>query len=341
VELLMAHELFIDNGRAAMFYVDAPAWHGLGTKLDAPPTSREAIRAAGLEWTVVKAPLYIAGGTRLHEVPRLHEIPGRFALVRRDKLGEPDCHVFGIAGREYVPLQNDEAFEFFDPLVSDGHATYETAGALRRGERIWIQARLRGDDLEIVSGDRIQRFLLLSNSHNGTSSVQVKLTPVRVVCQNTLSAALAKGPTIQVRHDQDMQARLKHAKELLGVVRTQYDDLAAVFRRMAALPLDRQRAAEYFSVVFPDGGSPETKRRSEQDRKRAFHFYNEGRGNDEARVRGTLWAAYNGVTELVDHRRSRFRPDASSARLASVWFGAGAAIKQRAFELASDWVAPS
>jgi phage/plasmid-like protein (TIGR03299 family) len=329
----MAHELLIDNGRAAMFYVDAPPWHGLGTRLKAPPTSEAAISAAGLDWPVVKAPLYIAGGTVLHQVP------DRFALLRGDKVGQPDCHVFGIAGREYVPLQNREAFEFFDPLVDAGDATYETAGALGHGERVWIQARLLGD-LEIASGDAVQRFLLLSNSHNGTSSVQVKLTPIRVVCQNTLSAALAKGRIVQVRHDEDMKARLDHAKELLGAVRTQYDDLGAVFRRMATVSLDRQKAAEYFSLVFPDGSSPETKRRSEQDRKRAFHFYNEGRGNDETGVRKTLWAAYNGVTELVDHRRSRFGPDASSARLASVWFGAGAAIKQRAFEVARDWATP-
>ena len=328
----MAHELLIDNGRAAMFYVDASPWHGLGTRLKAPPTSEAALRAAGLDWTVVKAPLYIAGGTRLHE------IPDRFALVRRDKLGQPDCHVFGMAGRDYVPLQNHEAFQFFDSLVGDGDAMYETAGALGHGERVWIQARLRGDDLEIAPGDGVQRFLLLSNSHNGTSSVQAKLTPIRVVCQNTLSAAIAKGPSIQVRHDQDMRVRLDRAKELLGVVRTQYDELAATFRRMVDRRLNQERAAEYFSLVFPDGSSPETKQRSEQNRKRAFHFYIDGRGNRDASVRETLWAAYNGVTELIDHRKSnRVAPDASSGRLASVWFGAGAAVKQRAFDIASDW----
>ena len=135
----MAHELMVENGRTAMFYVNERPWHGLGTKLNAPPTSEQAIRAAGLDWDVAKVPLYLAGGTRLHEVK------DRFSLVRADTVNTAACIIFGITGRDYVPLQNVEAFQFFDPLVRGGDATYETAGALRSGERVWVLARLRGD----------------------------------------------------------------------------------------------------------------------------------------------------------------------------------------------------
>jgi hypothetical protein len=159
----MAHELLIENGRASMFYVDNPPWHGLGTRLAAPPTSREAIEAAGLDWTVAKVPLHVVGGTRLHE------FPDRFALLREDLIGDRDCHVFGIAGREYVPLQNRHAFDFFDPLVQEGHAWYVTAGALGRGERVWIQARLTGD-LEVRRADESPQRL----AHGGR--IEVKLT---------------------------------------------------------------------------------------------------------------------------------------------------------------------
>ena len=131
-------------------------WHGLGTPLKHPPSSEAAIRAARLDWTVIKVPLYVAGNARLHE------LQDRFALVRQDKLGEPNCTAFGIVGPRYVPLQNLDAFAFFDRLVQDGHVSYETAGALGLGERVWIQAR-RDNDIEIVAGDHIQRFLLLSN----------------------------------------------------------------------------------------------------------------------------------------------------------------------------------
>ena len=166
----MAHELLIENGKAAMFYVDTPPWHNLGTQLKTTPSSEEAIRFARLDWRVAKVPLYVAGGTRLHEV---HD---RFALVREDTLGKPDCSVFGIAGRDYVPLQNAEAFEFFDPIVKEGDAVYETAGALGKGERVWVLARLCGE-MQVAEGDDIRRYLLLSNSHDGTSSLQVKFTP--------------------------------------------------------------------------------------------------------------------------------------------------------------------
>jgi phage/plasmid-like protein (TIGR03299 family) len=326
----MAHELLIDDGQAAMFYVDERPWHGLGTRLTAPPSSREAIEAARLDWSVVKVPLYVVGGTRIHELPH------RFAILREDEIGRKHCHVFGIAGREYTPLQNREAFEFFDPLVQDARATYETAGALGHGERVWIQARLAGD-FEVVSGDAVQRFLLLSNSHDGTSSVQVKLTPIRVVCNNTLTSALAKGRTIRVRHDRDVRDRLEHAKELLGVIEAQYLEIAALFRRMAEVRFNQDRAAKYFADVFPERATADANRQSLENRRWALHFYEHGRGNEAPKVRHTLWAAYNGVTELIDHRRPANQAvDYSKKRLRSVWYGAGAATKERALRLAEQ-----
>jgi phage/plasmid-like protein (TIGR03299 family) len=107
-----------------------------------------------------------------------------------------------------VPLQNVEAFEFFDPILGEGAATYETAGALGKGERVWILARLSGD-FNVAGGDVIRRYLLLSNSHDGTSSLQVKITPVRVVCNNTLTLALSQGGTLRVRHDRDVKTALE------------------------------------------------------------------------------------------------------------------------------------
>ena len=326
----MAHELLIENGRASMFYVDSPPWHGLGTRLAAPPTSREAIEAAGLDWTVAKVPLHGVGGTRSDEPP------DRFALLREDLLGHRDCHVLGIAGPEYVPLQNRRAFDFFDPLVQDGHAWYETAGALRRGERVWMQARLPGD-LEIGPGDRVRRFLLLSNSHDGTSSVQIHLTPIRVVCNNTLIAALCDGRAINIRHDLNMADRLEQAKVLLGLVNQRYDDVAELFRRMAATELTRENALRYFEVVFSNGTTPEANRDAQDCRRWALHFYEHGRGTDLPKVRGTLWAAYNGVTEFIDHRTARqYDADTTLDRLNAIWFGRSAAIKERALRVAEQ-----
>jgi phage/plasmid-like protein (TIGR03299 family) len=327
----MAHQILIDDGRAALFYVNEVPWHGLGRRLPAPPSSGDAITAAGLDWTVVKVPLYVAGG------PRLHEVPHRFALVREDKLGRADCPIFGIAGRAYVPLQNDEAFAFFDPLVQSGDVEYETAGALRDGRRVWILGRLTGE-IE-VAGDTIQRYVLLSNSHDGRSSVQVLLTPIRVVCNNTLTLAIDRGTPIQVRHDADLNARLEQAKGLLRLVHAEYDEIATLFRRMSKIRLAEDRAIRYFAEVFPEGSTKESHRQSERLRRWARHFYRHGQGNRAPEVQETLWAAYNGVTELVDHARGSARaPDYSTTRLHSVWFGKGAATKQRALRVATEIV---
>jgi len=330
----VAHEIWIDDGRAAMFYVGEKPWHRLGTQLEAPPSSEAAIVAAGLDWTVTKVPLYVAAQARLHE------LRDRFAIVREDKLGSADFPVFGIVGPDYVPLQNSEAFAFFDPIVKDGHATYETAGALGHGERIWIQARL-SNDIEIVAGDMIQRYLLLSNTHNASSSLQVKLTPVRVVCNNTLTVALSKGRSICIRHDQAMDEHLEQATNLLALVEDEYARVTAAFRRMAARKLTQHQAAAYFAQVFPDSASanPVARQLVADKRRWATHFFHEGEGNGQRPVRETLWAAYNGVTELIDHRKPNVGgSDFSSRRLHSIWSGAGAMVKQRALQIAQELI---
>src|SRR5688500_3965559 len=134
----MAHEIHIDNGgRASMMYVGEEPWHGLGTPLQSPATSTEAIQAANLDWTVVKKPLAAIEGKRVLRVPDL------YATVRTDWWdGAEDTPVFGVVGRNYTPLQNRDAFSFFDDIVGRDAAVYHTAGALGNGERVWILAKL-------------------------------------------------------------------------------------------------------------------------------------------------------------------------------------------------------
>ncbi len=331
----MAHELLIEGGKAAMFYVQKKPWHGLGTALASPPCSTDAIRAARLDWDVLKVPLYVAGGTRLHEAK------DRFAVVRADRIGGKECPVFGVAGRKYQPLQNSDAFLFFDPIVKAGDATYETAGALGQGERIWILARL-SRDLWVREEDSARRYLLLSNSHDGRSSLQVKFTPVRVVCNNTLTLALSQGGTIRIRHDRFMAQQLDKAKELLGLIETRYNDIEALFQRMAAIRVAVAAVQQYIAQVFPVPTDPDDARaaaKTEYLRQLAFHLSRHGLGNTDAERDPTIWTALNGVTELVDHRKTtRNGPDPTSRRLHSVWFGHGAAVKARAFRLASEWL---
>jgi phage/plasmid-like protein (TIGR03299 family) len=193
----MAHELEIRNGEASMFYVNEVPWHGLGTRLSGPATAAEAIKAAKLDWTVAKVPLYaVQGETSVR-------VPDAYGVIREDLWGQPACPVLGIVGKHYTPLQNAEAFTFFDPIVGQNAAIYHTAGAIRDGERIWLLAKLPSQ-IVVVGDDVADKYLLLSNSHDGGSAVQVKFTPVRVVCNNTLTLALSSGPTIRVAHTRNM-----------------------------------------------------------------------------------------------------------------------------------------
>ncbi len=325
----MAHELEIRNGEASMFYVGAPPWHKLGTPLSKPATAADAIRLAKLDWTVHKVPLYANDG----KVKQL--LAKTYGVVRSDMWGKQDCPVLGIVGEAYTPLQNAEAFSFFDPIVGKNAAIYHTAGVLGGGERIWILAKLPTDI--VVKGDDVaEKYLLLANSHDGQSSVQVKFTPIRVVCQNTLTMALSEGRTIRVAHTKDMADRLERARHMLGIIERRYEGIGATFQQMCKVQVDRERLSGYLTTVFPDPTDQDDEaalRRVQHNRLLAEYFFDQGKGNNVVGVRGTLWAAYNGVTELVDHRQTKQSAD---RRLDSVWFGDGYSTKARAFRFAKD-----
>jgi len=294
----MAHNLEIRNGEASMMYVGETPWHGLGTRLGKPATAFEAIQAAKVNWEVQKIPIFAVGEGNDQR------IPDRFAVVRKDLWGMPGDHVLGIVSGDYTPLQNRDAFTFFDPIVGEDAAIYHTAGVLGKGERIWILAKLP-DDIIVAGDDVSSKFLLLSNSHDGTSAVQIKFTPIRVVCDNTLTMALNRGETIRVPHMKNIHKRLRQAEQLLGIINVRFDDIADTFRQMVRVQMDKRRLAEYLKQVFPDPRDSENERvanRVAQNRRWAEYFFDQGKGNQSSLVRGTLWTAYNGIAELIDHR---------------------------------------
>jgi len=338
-EVAMAHEIYIDNGKPSMMYVGKEPWHGLGTKLDRPATAEEAIRTANLDWEVEKQPLFAIGVNSMGTGSVALSIPDKFAVVRRDKWGQRNCPVLGIVGAEYTPLQNWEAFSFFDAIVGQRGAIYHTAGALGEGERVWILAKLPSD-IRVVGDDIANKFLLLSSSHDGNSSVQIKFTPIRVVCQNTLTMALSQGPTIRVAHTKDLHQRLQEAEKVLGLIHNRFDQIEKSFQGMAKVKMNEERVSEYLNLVLPNPRSPEDekgKRRAEQDRAAVEDYYINGRGNQMKGVSETLWAAYNGVTEYIDHRQ---RKQTRDRRLNSIWFGDGYLIKARAFKVAEEKIKP-
>jgi phage/plasmid-like protein (TIGR03299 family) len=313
----------IKNGQASMFYVGELPWHGLGTRLDRPATAKEAIVAARLNWTVDKVPLLAAVGDSQIVVP------DRFAIVRQDGPKQP---VLGIVGDDYTPLQNAEAFTFFDPIVGENAAIYHTAGALGNGERIWVLAKLPGH-IRVVGEDVSEKYLLLANSHDGKSCVQIKFTPVRVVCQNTLTLALNSGDCLRVLHNPDVQIRLREASKVLGIVNTRFDNLEQSFQAMTRVAMNANRLSDYLHLVYPEEEDEVAQVRVQRDRQWSEYFFDQGRGNKLPGVQGSLWAAFNGVTEWVDHRKTRQNPH---QRLTSTWFGDNYRIKARAFRVAEE-----
>lgn len=163
----------------SMFYVRQAPWHGLGVRVEAAPSSEEALRLSGLDWQVVQQPIMTTG-----DIP----IPGYKANLR-----DTDHQVLGVVTDRYRVVQNAEAFAFTDALLGEG-VKYETAGSLQNGRKIWLLAKL--PDKYIIEGDQVEPYLVFSNSHDGSGSIKVAMTPVRVVCQNTLNLALASAKRV-------------------------------------------------------------------------------------------------------------------------------------------------
>jgi len=315
----MGHNINIRNGKASFMYYGEAPWHRLGTRLDQPATAKEAIEAAGLDFTVEK----VAIKTEPGDFP----VPRYYATVRTDS-----NTVLGVVGSRYTPIQNRDAFVTFDALVGADEAIYHTAGVLGEGERIWILAKLP-DYIRVRGDDVVEKYLLLSNTHDGSSPVRVKLTPIRVVCQNTLSVALyGSEQEVRIRHTNGAEAKLAHAYEILGLTNHLYGQLETIFKGMAQKRIDQREGSRYVTGVFRNDPPILSINRLKPVHDKIFELMETGSGSGE--TRGTLWGAYNAITECVDHiRRSTVLND---RHLNSVWFGRGEAIKKRAFQAAVD-----
>jgi phage/plasmid-like protein (TIGR03299 family) len=288
-------------------------WHNLGTELNHPKTARDAIEMAGLNYTVVKKPLGLKPGLK----------QDAYATVRTDTKD-----VLGFVNESYKLIQNIDAFTFFDELVAENEAIYETAGVLGKGECVWILAKLPGF-INVRGNDIVNKYLLLTNSHDGNSHVRVKLTPIRVVCNNTLTAALQGAGEVQISHTPNAVEDLEQATTLLGLSNYLYEQLSATFNGMVARKITEEQLREYVQALVPDNEEAENTARTEKIRNSVLQLHDSGRGAHLAR--GTLWGAFNSVAEYTDHM---MLDEDSTTRLNSIWFGHGEQLKLKAFHLA-------
>lgn len=326
----MPHDIATTNGRPAVAYFGETPWHRLGTRLDEPATAVHAMEAAGLDYLVQLKSLWTSEG---------ESVPTRKAVVREDT-----NQVLGVVSNTYQPLQNHQCFSFMDSVVADGRLRYHTAGALGKGERIWMLAKLPGEIRIRDSDDVTDKYLLLSNSHDGSSALRVYFTPIRVVCANTLAMAERRscGDGVSIVHKGDLAAKVGEAQEILGFARRFYDDLEGRINQLASYHPTREQVQDYFESLYPDLKEG-TNKRGQNIRNRLFHLFEAGRGQNIAETQLTAWAAFNAVTEYVDHYRSGRGGNASERagrRLQSAWFGAGARLKAKAWNEAFKSLTP-
>lgn len=218
-----------------MFSVREKPWHGIGTVVQDAPDSKEAIQLAGLDWKVVQQNVYTDGGIL---------VPGYRANVR-----DTDQSVFGVVSDRYQVVQNEEAFAFTDELLGGG-VTYETAGALQGGRRTFILARL--PQRFIIAGDEIMPYFVIMNSHDGSCSIKAAMTPVRVVCQNTLNLAFRNAKrTWMTKHTSNIMDRIDDARMTLQFAERYMAEMGKGVDELAHKHLTDRKVMEYFSEFFP------------------------------------------------------------------------------------------
>lgn len=218
-----------------MFYTREKPWHGLGIRVENAPTSKEALELAGLDWKVIQKPILTGDGTL---------IEGFKANVR-----DSDQKVLGVVSNRYKVVQNEEAFAFTDALLGEG-VRYETAGSLAEGKRTWILATL--PHRYIIAGDEITPYLVFMNSHDGSGAIKAAMTPIRVVCQNTLNLALARAKrSWSTNHTGDISGKMEDARNTLQLANRYMVELGKGIEQLQRVKLSDKQVLEFVEDFFP------------------------------------------------------------------------------------------
>jgi len=270
-----------------MFYTREKPWHGLGIRVAEAPSSEEALRLAGLDWQVKQEPVYTDTG---------EAIPGYKANIR-----DRDRRVLGVVTDRYKIIQNKEAFAFTDALLGKG-VRYETAGSLQGGRRVWLLARLPKE--YIISGEQVSPYLVFSNTHDGSGAVKVALTPVRVVCCNTLNIALdtAKRSWSMI-HTGNIRDKLQEAEDTLFMAEAYMMQLGKEFGNLQRQKITDRQVAEYIEMLLPlekDATAIQNKNITKLREDMAHRYY------DAPDLQGTGKNAYrflNAVSDFATHAK--------------------------------------
>lgn len=332
----MAHNI------GQMFYFGEIPWHKLGTKLEKPATIEEALSAGGLDWTVSMKPMVLAGE---HQ----SAVPQRQAIVRDDVLPGQPGRVLGAAHPKFKVLQNRDGAELFDSLFGNGRAVYHTGGYLKKGEVVWLMAKLP-KSIVLPGEDKLDTYLLFSNSHDGSFPIDIRLTTVRVVCNNTLTLALRKKDQAHVfrrGHSGNYEVLKANAEAFFKSILAQQDATQVEMVKLVQAKCSDDAFAEFLKLLLPDPTRPVTANANkavergfdtriatiaeQRDQIMAVHL-NGHNVPDHSKVvispaGKNWWGGLNSITAWVDHVS-----EIDGDRYANAMFGGGDRLKTVAYQ---------
>lgn len=317
----MAHELEFANGQALMAYAGDVPWHGHGVRVSNDLTPEQMLQAAGLDWTVDPVDLFAeVGGERLPT--------GHRALVRSS-----DQKVIDVITNDWNPNQNIDAFHFFNEFVAAGDMSMETAGSLKGGKIVWALAKLN-ESFELFGGkDRVDGYLHFTNPHQYGASIDVRFTPIRVVCNNTLTLSLnmKSKSAVKVSHRREFNA--DEVKDALGIAKHKLDQYKEMAQFLSTKRYNDENVVDFFKRVFPVlTTKKESKKDLSKSAERAVQIIKTDDQPGAEFGKGSYWELFNAVTYMTDHEIGR----TVDARLTSAWYGANKGLKTKALETAVE-----
>lgn len=323
----MAHELEIVNGKAQMAYAGDLPWHGLGTKVDPSISTDDMMVAAGLDWELKKTKLYTEIYDPVSQRNQRIRVEDRFAVTRLS-----DNKVMTVCGKNWRPTQNKNAFDFFREFCEVGGATMETAGSLKGGQRVWALAKL-GKGFTLPNGDRTEGYLLFSLPHVVGSSIQVRTTSVRVVCNNTLTFSLNGNTQAEYRQNHMRDFNFDAAKQIVEMANANLADQAAFAKKLQQVKMDKFDAMSFFNELITDEAlervdaeamleSLDTPIGKHSRMGQFMEAYLNGAGAENE----SAWGVLNGLTFWTDH----IAGDKQDKRLVDSWWGHNLRLKDKA-----------
>lgn len=329
---IMAHQINYNAKKGTHSFASHSevAWHGLGQVVANAMTSEEAIELANLDYEVKKGEVYFNCGTDSNI-----EIKGHFATYRKDT-----NEYLGMVKSRYEIVQNRDAFGFFDAIIDQGEAIFQTAGALGNGERIFLCAKLP-DDFR-VGNEKIEKYIMLTNSHDGTSSIIAGLTNIRVVCNNTLQAALrGLENKVSIKHKGGAKEKLKEASRVMGIASKYSKEVGEIFNRMVDKKMTEGSYRRFFEEVLkPDylkvvsaDEQKEASTRLKNMVEATTQFALTHPTQTTSETNGTLWGAYNGISGYFNYIKPY---NNAEDKFTSQLFGSGNKNMLKAFNLSNE-----